>query len=261
MSNSLAFATPQFWRERAWAAGIHLLLSLLIAGLAALLVFGLWYPYPYREIAGGRELFMLVVTVDVILGPAITLAIFDRRKGMPVLRRDLAVVAALQLAALVYGLWTVSVARPVQLVYEFDRFRVVHAIDVPDELLAKTPVGIDAKPWLGPGLLAVRPFKDEAEKMEANISALSGLQQAFRPDFWQTYPEAVSRVQRAAKPLDDLKRRFPQRVSDIDAAVYATGKSADQLAYLPLAARKHFWTVLLDRSSAQVLGYIALDPY
>lgn len=35
MSNSLAFATPQFWRERAWAAGIHLLLSLLIAALAA----------------------------------------------------------------------------------------------------------------------------------------------------------------------------------------------------------------------------------
>ena len=261
MANSLALAKAQFWRERAWAAGVHLLLSLLIAAVAALLVFGRWYPYPYREIAGGRELFILVVTVDVILGPAITLAIFDRRKGMPVLRRDLAVVVSLQLAALAYGLWTVSVARPVQLVYEFDRFRVVHAIDVPDELLAKTPAGIDAKPWLGPGLLAVRPFKDEGEKLEATISALSGLQQAFRPDFWQTYPQAVLRVQRAAKPLDDLRRRFPQRSADIDAAVRATGKPAEQLAYLPLAARKHFWTVLLDRSSAQVLGYIALDPY
>lgn len=261
MPNTLTLATPQFWRERVWAAGVHLLLSLLIAGLAALLVFGLWYPYPYREIAGGRELFLLVVTVDVILGPAITLAIFDRRKPMPVLRRDLAVVVALQLAALVYGLWTVSVARPVQLVYEFDRFRVVHAIDVPDELLAKTPSGIDAKPWLGPGQLAVRPFKDEAEKMEANLSALNGLQQAFRPDFWQTYPEAAARASRAGKPLDDLKRRFPQRVADIDAAIKATGKPADQLAYLPLAARKDFWTVLLDRSSAQVLGYVALDPY
>lgn len=261
MFSARALATPQAWPERVWAAGIHLLLSLLFAGLAALLVFGIWYPYPYREIAGGRELFVLVVTVDVILGPAITLAIFDRRKGMSVLRRDLAVVGTLQLAALAYGLWTVSVARPVQLAFEFDRFRVVHAIDVPDELLAKIPPGIDAKPWLGPGLLAVRPFKDNSEKLEATVLALSGLQQAFRPDLWQSYPEAASRALQAAKPIDDLRRRFPQRATDIDAAVQATGKPSDQLAYLPLVARKLFWTALLDRSSAQVVGYIALDPY
>lgn len=254
-------ANKPFWQGRAWAAGIHLLLSLLIAGLAALLVFGIWYPYPYREIAGGRELFVLVVTVDVILGPAITLAIFDRRKGMSVLRRDLAVVGTLQLAALAYGLWTVSVARPVQLAFEFDRFRVVHAIDVPDELLSKTPAGIDAKPWRGPGLLSVRPFKNEGEKMEANLSALNGLQQSFRPDFWQTYPEGASRALDAAKPIDDLMRRFPQRATDIDAAVQATGKPSDQLAYLPLVARKLFWTALLDRSSGHVVGYIDLDPY
>ena len=76
-----------FWRDRLKASGIHLILSLVVAALSALLVFGIWYPYPYREISGGRELFLLVVTVDVILGPLITLAIFDRSKGWPVLRR------------------------------------------------------------------------------------------------------------------------------------------------------------------------------
>jgi hypothetical protein len=254
-------ALPPFWRDRAWAAGIHLLLSMLVAVLAGVLVFAIWYPYPYREIAGGRDLFILIVTVDVVLGPAITFAIFDRRKRMPVLRRDLAVVGLLQLAALAYGLWTMSLARPVQLVFEFDRFRVVHAVDVPEELLDKTPDGINAKPLLGPGLLAVRPFRSEGEKMEANLSALGGVQQAFRPDFWQTYAEAAIRVGQAAKPLEELKRRFPQRQSDIEAAVKSTGRSTDQLAYLPLAARKTFWTVLLDRQSAQVLAYIPLDPY
>ncbi len=261
MSIARSRASPQFWRDRVWAAGIHLLLSLLVAGVAAVLVFAIWYPYPYREIAGGRELFLLIVTVDVVLGPAITFAIFDRRKPMPVLRRDLAVVGLMQLAALAYGVWTMSLARPVQLVFEFDRFRVVHAVDVPEELLGKTPDGIIAKPLLGPGLLAVRPFKSEGEKMEANLSALGGVQQAFRPDYWQTYAEAVSRVSQAAKPLDELKRRFPERVSDIDAAANSTGRSVHQLGYLPLAARKTFWTVLLDRQSAQVLAYIPLDPY
>ena len=125
------------WKERLGAAGIHLGISLAIAALAALLVFGLWYPYPYREISGGRELFLLVVSVDVILGPLITLAVFNRAKPWMELRRDLAVVALIQLAALGYGLWTVSVARPVHLVFEIDRFRVVHAIDVDEAQLGQ----------------------------------------------------------------------------------------------------------------------------
>jgi len=40
--------TAAFWHDRLRASAIHLCISLTIAALAALLVFGLWYPYPYR---------------------------------------------------------------------------------------------------------------------------------------------------------------------------------------------------------------------
>ena len=87
---------PFLGRDRFQASGIHLGLSLVIALLAAALVFGLWYPYPYREISGGRELFLIVVAVDVIVGPLITFAVFNRTKPWPELRRDLAIVALMQ---------------------------------------------------------------------------------------------------------------------------------------------------------------------
>ena len=77
------------WRQRLRAAGVHLGLCALVALMAAVLVFFLWYPYPYRVISGGRELFQLVVGVDVIVGPLITFAIFDRAKPRTELRRDL----------------------------------------------------------------------------------------------------------------------------------------------------------------------------
>ena len=146
-------------RERLNASGIHLGNSRCIAALAALLVFAVWDPYPYREVSGGRELFLIVTAVDVILGPLITLAIFNRSKSARELTMDLTVVACVQLAALGYGLWTVAVARPGHLVFEFDRLRVVHSVDIPEELLARTPPGIDAEPWHGPTPLAVRPFR------------------------------------------------------------------------------------------------------
>src|SRR6476469_552996 len=135
------------WRSRLRAAAVHLGLSVLVAGLAGLLVFALWYPYPYRDISGGRDLFLLVVTVDIVIGPLITFAVFNRAKPAAELRRDLAVVGLLQFAALCYGLWTVQLARPVHMVFEYDRFRVVHQLDIPAEIQAKAPADLNVPPW------------------------------------------------------------------------------------------------------------------
>ncbi|MFZ3218972.1 MAG: TfpX/TfpZ family type IV pilin accessory protein [Rhodoferax sp.] len=257
----MLLTTSAFWRDRLKAGAIHLGLSLLIAALAALLVFGVWYPYPYRELSGGRELFLLVVTVDVILGPLITLAVFNRAKPLPELRRDLATVVLIQLAALGYGMWTVSVARPVHMVFEYDRFRVVHAIDVPPELLEKTPPGVEALPWTGPTLLALREFKDGQERMDATLAAMQGASLSSRPDLWRAYASAVPDILQAARPVAELQARFPARAQEIDRVLAATGHNPQTLRYLPLAGRKAFWTVFLDPVTAQVVASLPLDPY
>jgi hypothetical protein len=249
------------WQPRLRAAGVHLLLSAVIAAVAAVVVFAIWYPYPYREISGGRELFLLVVSVDVILGPLITLTIFDRRKSTRELVIDLAIVAAVQLSALSYGLWTVFVARPVHLVFEIDRFRIVHAVDVPAELLSKTPPEVDALPLTGPTLLAVRPFKDAAEKFDATMAALGGAELGARPDFWQPYSQAQSRVLAAAKPVTRLKQRFPAQSAQIEAVLHRAGRTADTMAYLPVVGRKSFWTAFVDPTNAGVVAFMPLDSF
>lgn len=249
------------WKERLWAGGIHFGASLVVAALAALLVFGLWYPYPYREISGGRNLFLLVVSVDVIIGPLITMAVFDRRKPMAELKRDLAVVVLIQLAALGYGLWTVAVARPVHLVFEIDRLRVVHAIDVPDQLLGREQPAIEAMPWTGPTLLAARPFRDNNESAEVTIAALGGVQIGARPDFWQPYAQARTRVLEAARPVAQLKARFGARAGEIDAVLKSTGRNPDTMAYLPMVGRNEFWTAFIDPASAEVVAFLPLDPF
>lgn len=254
-------ASTFHWKDRLQASGIHLGVSLAIAALAALLVFALWYPYPYRENSGGRELFLIVTTVDVILGPLITLTIFNRSKPRTVLVRDLGVVGLIQLLALVYGLWTVCIARPVHVVFEFDRFRVVHAIEVPDELLDQAPSDVHTLPMSGPTVLAVRSFKDASEEGAATMMALQGLHLSARPDLWQNYAEARERVLQVAKPVGVLKTRFPQQMAMIDAAIARTGTQEGALLYLPMVARKSFWTVLLDAKTAEIRGFVPLDSF
>lgn len=257
----MSTAKQFFWKERLRASGIHLGASMAVALLAALPVFGLWYPYPYRETSGGGELFFILICVDVALGPLITLAIFNLHKPRRELIRDLSIVVMLQLAALTYGMWTVFVARPAHLVFEFDSFRVVHAIDIPEELMPKAPDHVRAFPVLGPGMLAVRPFKDVNEEGAAMMAALQGLALSARPDLWQSYEEARARVLFAAKPVEELKHRFGDKAMQIDAALAKTGMSASSLAYLPMVDRKSFWTVLLDNKSAEVKGFIPLDSF
>lgn len=257
----LALNSYGFWRDRLKASAIHFLISLGVAALAGALVFLVWYPYPYREMSGGRELFLIVVTVDVILGPCITLAVFNLAKGWPVMRRDLMVVAALQLAALAYGLWTVYIARPVHLVFEYNRFSVVHAADVPPSLLAKLPPQIDAMPLTGPTLLALRAFKDSNEMADATLAAIAGAPMAARPDLWQPYANAIPDIRKAAKPTTALKTRFPQEAARIDQVLAQVGRTAQDTVWLPVVGRKTFWTAFLDPTTAQLLVTMPLDSF
>ena len=249
------------WKSRLRASAIHLAISLSVATLAALVVFGWWYPYPYRELSGGRELFALVVAVDVVLGPLITLVIFNPAKTRRHLVMDFTVIGLLQVAALAYGLWTVFVARPVHLVFEYHRMAVVHAIDVDSDLLAKAPPSLQTLPVTGPTVIALRPFKNPAEQFDATTAALKGFPLAARSDLWQAYEPARADVLKEAKPVAELRARFSNQAAQIDWAIAATGRPVTDLRYLPLLSRKTAWTVLLDTTTAEPLGYLPLDSF
>jgi hypothetical protein len=253
-------------RSRFRACGIHFAVSLLIAGFAALLVFLVWYPYPYREISGGRDLFLLVIAVDVVMGPLLTLIIFDLKKPRRELRRDLAVIGLLQLAALVYGLWTMAVARPVHLVFEIDRFRVVHAIDVPADLLSQAPTDMRNLPFTGPTLLSVREFRDPAESFDATMAALQGIALGARPDLWQSYAKAKPLITARAQPLTQLKARFPTRTPEIDVALASSTPTIEvkreaSIGYIPMVGRSSFWTVLIDIETTDIIAFVPIDSF
>lgn len=248
-------------QNRLRASGIHLGISILVAAFAALLVFGLWYPYPYREISGGRDLFLLVVAVDVAMGPLITLTIFNRSKPRRELVMDFTIVGVFQMAALGYGLWAVFAARPVHVVFEYYRLSVVHAVDVEPELLAKAPPALQSLPLMGPTPIALRPFKNSEEQFEFTMAALGGAPLAARSDLWQPYEASKAAILQAARPASELSTRFPAESSRIDQAIAKTGHPATTLLYLPMAGRKGAWTAWIDPDTAKPLGFLPLDSF
>jgi hypothetical protein len=250
------------WRSRFRPALIHLAASLAVAIVVAAMVFALWYPGVYRTLSGGTELFLLVVGVDWALGPLITFVIFDRRKPLNELRRDVAVVIALQVAALGYGLHMVSISRPVALALEEDRFRVVPASGVYEKELPAALPEFRSLSLTGPRLVRSVLPTDPVKKSESLDLGLSGFDIGARPALWQPWDdkaraEAVSH----AKPLVALAQRYPDRRAELDGAVSATGRTAQALVYIPMITFRGDWVALLDAAKGDVVGFAPFDGF
>ena len=241
------------------AAGIHLGLSLTIAALAAILVFVVWYPGVFRELAGGRGLFVLLTSVDVVLGPLLTLAVFDRRKSRRHLRLDLGVIGLLQLAALVYGLHTVFIVRPVAMVFEVDRLRLVVANDVAVDELPQALPAYRKLPLTGPLLLGTRTPRDGDERNDALFQGVAGKDIAVRPKFWQPYDESKSRALERSKPLALLLEHYHGQAEEIRQQLAAMSADPATSRFLPAMGRTS-WAAVLD-GSGNVLGYLPFDAF
>lgn len=250
------------FRSRLAAAAVHLGLSLVVAAVAAWLVFRIWYPYPYNEISGGRELFTLIVTVDVILGPLLTFAVYNVAKRRHELLLDIAVIAMLQVAALGYGLWTVFEARPVYLVHEVDRFQVVVAADIDRQELQKALPELRSLPISGVKTIGVRKARDSQELMESIEQAMAGRDVSLRPDWWVPMgPSQQEILAQRGKGLDWLRAKGPQASQKVDHALKAIGLPEAELWAFPVVARVTGWSALVNRKTFQVEGFVEVDGF
>src|SRR5258707_15813909 len=96
---------------RVRAASVQFLLSVLVALATFGLIRELWYPWGLFEVAGGRDLFILIATVNVVIGPMLAFVVFIPGKQGIVF--DLVAVAAMQLGALTYGMHVLYGSPPV----------------------------------------------------------------------------------------------------------------------------------------------------
>ncbi len=252
--------TPSL-KHRFRLSGLHLLWSLALAALVALLVFWIWFPAPFRDLSGGRQLFGILVAVDVVLGPCATFVISRLGKSQREWRLDVSLVVLLQAFALSYGVWTLYQARPVYMAFEIDRFRVINAIDVPQQLLSAAPAPFRQLPIAGPGLVAVRPFRDDKERMDATMAALQGVNLGARPDLWMPYADAVPQILSEAKEVSSLMQRKPETQIMVSELASRLGVEPKTFKYLPVAGRgTTFWTAIIDANTGLPLAYWSIDP-
>lgn len=246
--------------SRLQAAGIHLLISVLIVITVLALMLGVWYPEAYFKLMGGGGLLFIMAGVDVSLGPLLTLIIF--KSGKKGLKFDLTVIALLQILALSYGSYVMFDARPVFTVFTADQFLVATPADISAKELARA-----SKPeWsrfslTGPEVVfAVRPT-DQKVSNEMIDAALAGMDWHQFPRLYDTYSLHSADMLKRAKSMAELRTYDKRNTPVIDDFLKAQKRPETDFVFVPIRTEHAEMAVILDAKSADIIKILDVAPW
>jgi hypothetical protein len=217
-----------------------------------------WYPPPLFQAMGGVGLALILVGVDVVLGPSLTLVVF--KSGKRGLKFDLAVIGACQIAALVYGCHVISLARPAFIVFVKDQFQVATAAALEDERLAKARAAqFRSPPWTGPLFVLAEFPKDHARQQELMFLGLAGVDLHLFPEYYAPYEQGRQEVLSRAWPLARMRKEEPGVARVVDEWLASSGAREDSLRYVPLRGRVSWVAVLIDATTAKPVKMLLTD--
>jgi len=246
--------------NRLQAFGGHLVASACIASLLALVVFSVWYPGVLAYASGVVGIFLLLLFVDVVLGPTLTLIVFNPQKKE--LKRDLTIIVAIQLIALLYGTYTVFVARPAYLVFNAKGFDLVYANEISPENLAKAEHSkYGSLPYFGPKVIGAALPNDPVIAREIMTRAVFGGEDVQNmPQYYMPYENLKQSVQRNILPLKELQKLNQDRIQEVQMLVDKYSTIDGNVGYLPVTAKAHDVIAILNRKTTEILEISDLEP-
>ena len=239
------------------AAGVHLLVSIIVALCGLYLVFGIWHPDPLQKAVGVTRIFLIMLGIDVVLGPLLTLIVASS-KEKKTLKFDLSVIFIVQLAAYIYGMHSIAVSRPAYVAFDKVRFDIVQADSVLRDSEKKILPEYQHNPWFFSQWVAVRPYKDAAEQSKRTFLELQqDISPAMQADLYQAIDDGAWReIKKTQHTLDELGK-----YNDIQQIKQVLSVHPEADSYQPLKAPAADMTVLLDSKQQKIIAVVDLRPW
>jgi hypothetical protein len=239
---------------------VHLLVSAAIVGALLLLLVTRWYPMPYFVADGGWQGIRLVAAIDVVLGPLLTLVIYDRAKPRRKLFFDYSVIGALQACAFAFGMWTVFSARTTVVVFTDGTFYTIGA-DEARFMHDPYPALLREAPRRPAYAMVNMPADPEARQALRRESMTDG-----RPLFSflnLVGPFTPGRVPQLAEYGIDIRHLLadhPQQTKEVDRFLADHGGTVDDYLFFPVKPRYRPVVLAFHRASGELVDWLDLTP-
>ncbi|HEY0768310.1 MAG TPA: hypothetical protein VGD47_10170 [Steroidobacteraceae bacterium] len=219
-------------RFRFKAFGLHLSASVILLTLIFGALYLGWYRWPGWYLTGVLHVVAIVAIVDLGLGPTLTLIVANPGKPRKTLARDIAVIVAVQLGALVYGATTLWLGRPLYYTFSVDRLQIVQASDLQagEIALARRQNPTLAPHWhdLPRWIWAPLP-EDPGEAAKIVGSTLFGGQDVVEmPRYFRSWEQGLPKVREQLRPLNEIPSLTPAEKQTLRARMSQLGLAPDR---------------------------------
>lgn len=232
----------------------HLFISIFIALLVMGLVFLIWYPSPLATAVGVTHIFLMMLAIDVIVGPFLGLLVY--KQGKKSLKFDLTVIILIQISALLYGIYSIEQGRPAWLVYNVDRFELVRKNEIVAQNINQAKPQFQQLSWLKPQFVATQFAQDVKQRNDDMFAEVfGGISLAQRPERYVDFSQAKEHIQKRAQSLELLPQYNDKTVVEKTLAKYPQAT-----AFLPMKASTVDMTVLINHKG-EVVKIVDLRPW
>ena len=238
------------------ALAVHLLVTGVITAVSAVLVFWVWYPDGLYKYLKGGELYTLIVVVELVLGPLMTLIIFNPCKSKKEMITDYALVGALQVGALAYGIYSTFISRPVYEVFVVDRIEFIAASELAGSDLDDAPAEYSTLPLAGYRSVCVERPADAEARSNILFTAISGKDIELYPQYYRACAEGElvgalysgERLEAAMRAKGQLSQ-FGQELP------------SGEFGWLPVKSRFGAWVKIFPSQPQEESYYLDFDPW
>ena len=233
----------------------HLSVSAFIALIMVSVVFFCWYPAPLAKAIGVTKIFLMLIAIDVIVGPLFTLLVY--KEGKKTLKMDLMVIVLIQILAFLYGIHNIIEGRPAWIVFDSLNFTVVKNSDIETKNIDQAKAEFQQSSWFKPAFIttqfsSVSPQKtllNSATKPQSNLYI-------HYPVYYTNIASAKMSIPLSALPLSLLEKYNDKNIVD-----KMTGKNPQADAWIALSAPVQDMVVLIDKEKGEVIKIVDLRPW
>jgi hypothetical protein len=197
-------------RFRLKAFGLHLLASACVLSLVIGGLYLGWYKWPGWYLTAVARVLLILCSVDLALGPSLTLIIANPKKPRRTLARDIAMIAVVQLVALAYGTVTLWQGRPLYYTFSANRLETVQASDLepPQIALARKENPTFAPHWYSRPRWVWAPLPDDPDKAAAIVKSASfgsGQDVIDMPRYFKPWEAGLPQLHQQLTTLAEIK--------------------------------------------------------
>ena len=233
----------------------HLLISFFIALVVVGVVFFIWYPSPLATAVGVTHIFLMMLAIDVIVGPLLGLLVY--KEGKKTLKFDLGVIIALQISALGYGIYSIEQGRPAWLVFYADRFELIRKNDLLLENIDQAKKQFQQVSWAKSQFVTIKTITNTQQYQDDIFTeVMGGVSLAQKPERYVDFVQAKSQLQQRAKNLKELNQ-----YNDAQQVDRILSKYPQATGFVPLKANAVDMTVLINKDKGEVVKIVDLRPW